>query len=836
MKKWILTIILIFGFFLSVSFVSASLWDDIELYYDFNSTDELVTREYNLTNNEGTPTFTTTNALLGKSGRITTDNNWLIENNTGTNIGDGNRSLNFWVRLDSVGGSEVFLNKYEGASSHVYFQLAAGPTFFWVFGGDGHTGPLTVINTWYMVTMVHRDSNISIYINGTLEYNNLSTALTDIPGIVKLGCYLNDGFDAPGYMDEMGWWNRSLNSTEVTELYNNGNALGYVSLEIEIDLVSPADNSTISDVGTNFTANYDTNILYDLTNTTYYIWNSTEIFNNSVFIEITGDTNSTDEYIDGFVLGNYEWNVYACYKNPTYSNCRFVDANYSFEVGAAVNSIDYNSSSYETARESFVLNITSMTGYTPTNAYLNYNGTDYSATITNIGGKNYTLSRTINVPLLTGNKSFYFRWDLGSYSQNSSDYNQTVSGISFNLCNATLNIPFINITFKDEETNTFMNATIDASTWYHYLGTGIPNKSYSYNNLTNHSSYAFCFSPPDRTTNLNYIIQYSFPGYPQRRYENISSYSNITTNLTLYLLPTADGIYVTYQVISAAEQPISGVYATAERQVSGTWEMIGSGYTGDDGGVTFWLNPDYTHMLTFSKTGYNTLTKTHTPTQSTYTVYLSTTAVEANITDYSRGITYLIAPTDYVLNNRTDYEFNFTISSDYWDLDEFGFVLMNKTGYNLGSISSTTGTGGTVSLTINTGNHSNIVMNYYWVIDGNYSNASRMWYVSDTGDYGFSIKTFFTHLKDYTDQKIFGLNEFSRTLIIFFFIFIIVGTMCWVSGVYSPAAVIWEIVVLVALFDFGLGMIPTPINAIEHFITFFMFLIAIGITIWEVKR
>ena len=69
-----------------------------------------------------------------------------------------------------------------------------------------------------------------------------------------------------------------------------------------------------------------------------------------------------------------------------------------------------------------------------------------------------------------------------------------------------------------------------------------------------------------------------------------------------------------------------------------------------------------------------------------------------------------------------------------------------------------------------------------------------------------------------------------------YFIFLIVGGISYISGVYSPAAITWEICVLVALFDFGLGMLPNPIGAINHFPTLITFLIAIGFTIREAIR
>jgi len=65
-------------------------------------------------------------------------------------------------------------------------------------------------------------------------------------------------------------------------------------------LDSPIDNTVLSTIGTNFTANYSVDTDFNMTNATYYIWNSTGIFNNTVMEIVTGITNSTNKYIDEF--------------------------------------------------------------------------------------------------------------------------------------------------------------------------------------------------------------------------------------------------------------------------------------------------------------------------------------------------------------------------------------------------------------------------------------------------------------------------------------------------------------------------------------------------------
>lgn len=471
------------------------------------------------------------------------------------------------------------------------------------------------------------------------------------------------------------------------------------------------------------------------------------------------------------------------------------------------------------------------------------NGTLYKTNTTTVTGTINTTERTIS-GLLTGNN---YQWNYLGCASNSTSFDCSfathnrsfsINPMSFGECNTTLNVKFLNFSFKDETTSTALNATISSATFGYYITSeGVSTIQYfSYSNSTENGEYDFCFAPEFASITLNYTFQYAATGYPQRDVSNTNTYTNTTTEILLSLLSSATGIYSTFQVVSPADQPISNVYATAERQVLGIWTLIGSGTTGADGGVTFWVNPNFQHRFNFSKTGYDSASYLITPTQPTYTVVLGGVEGGGNATNYFQGISYRTNPADSPLINETIYIFNFTLSSSYWSLDEFGFVLRNGSGSLIGSNSSTLGTGGTVSLQRTTGANTSISMDYYWIVNGTYTNATRVWLVVEGFDDGWSLKNFFDDLKNYTDEEIFGLNEFSRTLIIFVIIFIIIGTLSYTTGVYSPAAILVELTFLVAFFDFGLELIPNPVNAVPHFPTILISLIMVGFLIMDWKR
>ena len=127
-------------------------------------------------------------------------------------------------------------------------------------------------------------------------------------------------------------------------------------------------------------------------------------------------------------------------------------------------------------------------------------------------------------------------------------------------------------------------------------------------------------------------------------------------------------------------------------------------------------------------------------------------------------------------------------------------------------------------------------MEYFWLVTGNYTNGTRTWGVFAENDKGFGLNRFFTDFLAYSNQGIFGLNDFSRTLIIFLVIFLTIGAITMLSGLYSPGAILIQLFGLVYFFDVVLGMIINPVGAIPHFATILIGLLTIGYAIREVTR
>ncbi len=453
--------------------------------------------------------------------------------------------------------------------------------------------------------------------------------------------------------------------------------------------------------------------------------------------------------------------------------------------------------------------------------------------MTNLGSGiwRYTLT-----PTLLGNNTIIFQLTYDGVKFNSSTYYQKVNPILFGLCNSTLTTKYLNISFKDEETNNFINASISSSTFYYYINDVTTNKTLTFSNNTNNFEYDFC-SLNNETINIIYSIQYlQGTDYPQRVAQGTSLLTNITTNKTLYLLSSSDGIYVTFQVQNAnTEQVINGVDVLGTRVISGEEITVAQGTTDSAGSVTFWLNPDFLHTFNFTKTGYSTYTTSIYPTQTSYTISLTSGSAEVS-NDYTKGISYSIKPSGDYLTNNTLYNFNITINSTYWSLDEFGFYLYYGNGSLIDSTSSSSV--GTIGINANTLNTSYIKMNFYYTINSTYFNGTRTWYV-DTGNNSFSILHFFNDLKLYMNAGFFGIDNFGRVLISIFIIVIVIGGIAIRYGIQNEAMLMGILFGIVYFFDVGVGLIPSVTfggNSISHFATIAVGLLLAGFLIKEEMR
>jgi len=90
-----------------------------------------------------------------------------------------------------------------------------------------NTGVTVNGSTWYHIVLTHSsvDNINKVYVNGIL-IDTYTHALSSSTGMF-IGCNYKHKDKFIGIIDELGVWDKVLTSTDVSALYNSGNALSY---------------------------------------------------------------------------------------------------------------------------------------------------------------------------------------------------------------------------------------------------------------------------------------------------------------------------------------------------------------------------------------------------------------------------------------------------------------------------------------------------------------------------------------------------------------------------------------------------------------------------------
>ena len=676
--------------------------------------------------------------------------------------------------------------------------------------------------------------------NTNQNTNNLTfnCSATDNNGVLNLSLIINDGIN---YTVTNSSANQNL-SLEQTINFSDGNynwtcnAYDDDGLEglnetraFTIDTLNPMVNITFP----------KSIIDYHLINTNLsVVWEISDLNIDTCLLEYAG-INNTLNCVDNLTylnITNYDnRNITLCVNDTSGNmNCSFK----SWEYKIFGNNISHNTTSYQTKSETFKINITANSSLT--SVALEYNGTEYSTT--NSGD---IYSTTLDIPIDTlGNKTVRWKFTYSSETIYSNYSYQNISEIVWTLCNATYADDFLNISFKDEVNSTSINASIPTSTFVYYLGSGTVTKTYTFINISDNNNYKFC-ATPDLIFNVDSYVQYKQgTTYPQRIYDpSVTTYNSTVENKVLYLLASGDGSSVTFQVKNSASQGISSVTVTGTRIISGETITVANGLTDSAGTVNFFLNSNFQHNFTFSKTGYTTTTFLVTPTESAYTITLGG-GVPAE-SDCTRGVSYSTNPSSSFLDQNTNYNFSYSISSSYWSLSKFNASLYYGNGTLISSDSSTTDVGGILSFNnINTTNQTSMYLVYaYEVNDSLCISISKNWIIQSTEGRDYSIWKLLTQINEYLDADLYGVkgdigdNNFSRIVIAFLIIVLVTGVSIREFGIQSESFILSIVFSIVAILDVGLSFIPRiqvgEWTAIPYFVTVVTFIMWIAFLVKE---
>jgi hypothetical protein len=185
-------------------------------------------------------------------------------------FGTGDFSFNFWVNLQVVTGSRMFITQEDYVHTTIgYFAwrvfTSGGNLLRFEYSTDGGTGDpsrtllsvpwIPITNTWYNIAVVRSGSDIKFYVDGVQQGTNQNIGTDNIANIAKvvsIGCNLEFGSPAnfiTGNLDEIQIYKRALSKQEILENYQRG-ALR-LSLQARSCNDSACDGETFSDNLTN---------------------------------------------------------------------------------------------------------------------------------------------------------------------------------------------------------------------------------------------------------------------------------------------------------------------------------------------------------------------------------------------------------------------------------------------------------------------------------------------------------------------------------------------------------------------------------------------------------
>ena len=342
--------------------------------------------------------------------------------------------------------------------------------------------------------------------------------------------------------------------------------------------------------------------------------------------------------------------------------------------------------------------------------------------------------------------------------------------ITFNkieITDCTVGFPAINFTIIDEQNGSLVNGT--AEIVFNFNGTN-PTETFT-RSVTLKQKFSTCIFPPEESLTSSFTATYSAPLYQERVLTVDSTIlSNITQLRNLTLLQSANGIFATFKLIDSFSNPLSDVTGTMKLS---SGEIIEIRNTDDGGTVTFFVDPDVTYTFTFTITGFKTNTfslRITTTDIITVTMESEEEALQASI--YT-GIDYFFEPSNTILNNNTDINFVFNMTSSFWNITGCVLRLKNTTTILSSSAATFNGSQCIIPITLNTGNQTLIISEATYELNSTFNNTVSVQYsVIPTSQGPFSLKTFIDDINSFVSA---GFDNFARFLLAIFIIIAIVG-------------------------------------------------------------
>lgn len=237
---------------LCLTFVSADwtsyLNEGLFAYYNCNSaTESLHGGDYNLIDNSAGGEYVTFGKVGGScatspSGaynKPTFNISKLADNQFAFNT-SGDATINMWINSNDT-LYFYYLQFGDGEISYNYRMVIGGYKFnFNGFSYELWYGDWAVpTNTWVMTTYTRNSTSACMYVDGSLILCETNEAMDNNAGNFVQLLGTECGATTYGYMDELGFWNRTLNDAEISTLYNSGAGITWEPPSLEINITYP---------------------------------------------------------------------------------------------------------------------------------------------------------------------------------------------------------------------------------------------------------------------------------------------------------------------------------------------------------------------------------------------------------------------------------------------------------------------------------------------------------------------------------------------------------------------------------------------------------------------
>lgn len=795
------------------SLVSAALSDGVVTDHSFNNVYSNGTHSIDTT---GQHNFTNTSMLSNVAGILNqasdydgAGSRYVSGTDAALELEETAFTINFWINPDNWSTVPYIIHRGDATTYFSLYSPSTGKVGLYDSAGSCRVYPGTVVPTgaWTMVTWVWNTTHAQIYFNASLSNTSACTLVDTAGDTLVIGSYVTGSSNAlNGQLDQLTIWNTTLNSSEITTLFNSGSGREYPFTGAAANFsVTATDENTgaILNIslwvdgdffGTNTTVT--TNITATDTDLHTVVVGSTDYFNRtyaSYNVSVSG--NLAAQLHQAEVCFNASEKVSEAWLTPDNFTINGTTRASCFNLSSGSANVQALKAGWFSKNQTFT--ITALQNNTQTVVNMSYANltisaidgstneslTNYSLTISSInytGWPGETAASVTNYSFYLINGTYNVTIDVPGYELTGGIANVSVSG-NTNYTFTLYKSNSIRITIRDEITNDLILSNITAR---------FTNNATTWENVTDTGGLFVYNLTPDV-----YTILFYGSGYSTRTY--VVTVGNRTSQeLTAYMLSSNYSTIFTIKDADSADV-IDNVSISMYKLINSTWTVVESKYSDISGRAMFYYDPIGSYKFYLSRENYTDYVFFLNPILfSSYDVYMSKTSLLNASQDFD-GLALIYAPSSFPNNVNTT--FNFIFSSPDGLLTEYGINLtypggsVNLSGYNA--------IGSQLSVSVNITNataYDTVRLDYYY-ITSTIGRRNFTAYLPIEFNVSASDLTFLSN-----KNKTYGLGIFERILIITIIVLFIVGIATLVGQPIPGLAL--------GLFSFGymsyIGFVP----------------------------